>query len=184
MTALSRMDDILLKKMQQFSEHQQVETGRNCYYLAYEFYLLEQICGVYLPAILAVPIAVFESAFLGMFLLVVIALFWPLRRQRGEMMRIIKYQKKKLPEPPKELRISTLVRVLLLTAFCLWFIVYVSESSVLMAGLAMLLLLDNIFFVVIIYLVSCTPLPPEQLQWRRQRLASYRKSGILKPQAT
>tara|TARA_B100000745_G_scaffold295591_1_gene239879 strand:- start:81 stop:638 length:558 start_codon:yes stop_codon:yes gene_type:complete len=185
MVCLSKVDDTILKKIQAYSEYQQVATGRNCYKMAYEISKIETWLAYYIPAFLSVCIVVLEQNYFFILIIMQSAFFWFDRRNHRALMKYIATQTEKMPEPPKFMRESILAFAGFLTVFIVFIIaIMMLVGHWLLVGLFLSVLLGLYAYGAVNYFLSCTPLPPEVLEFRRNAKRSKRRASVLRPQPT
>jgi|GEM_PF-4129025 len=181
MILFAKVDEYILAKFQQFSEYKQVATDKNCYYLAYQFYKLEMLLSFIFPALLAIALVFFGEGVLYLLISLHIAFCMYLKRDRKYYMEYVSRQKKKIPGPSQQDRQHLLfggVCMTLLGAFWLYHV----TSVVLLAGLIVSMTLGFHMFIVTSYFMSCSPLPPQTLEFRRSVKRNKVRVGVLKPQ--
>lgn len=184
---LQALDTFLLKKFQEYSEHQQVENGRNCYALAYTCYVLKYNSGV----VLGVSAGVLGYA-MGLDMVIFIALGYLLATLLVFHFRHPVIKKKytsdtKIPEVSFQQRIFSFfwaVSWSVLPLFLLLLFIYDIGFLGLVFGFPFVCVIAvNLFEASETYFASCTPLPPEVLEARRSRSQQSRKVRSFRPQA-
>lgn len=178
---LITLDRYLLKHFQEFSEHIQVTADKNCYYLAYESYRFDHLLSRLIPGFLAICHVLITG---NMILLLVPAYFLILgfayRHQHLVMLHVSR-QTKKIPEPSEFLRYHSVIigslifGINLYLGYLLWQLPFALAYFVCMA-------LSQFCAVSTVYFLSCTPLPPETLEFRRNAKQSTKRSRAFKPQ--
>lgn len=181
MILLAKVDDYLLKKFQEFSEHKQVTTDKHCYYFAYESYKFDLILSRAIPSLMVICFVLVTG---GVFMLLIPAYFvlsWRMQRHFYFVVRYASRQTKKIPEPPAYVRYYTLLLCTFMVGVNLW-LGYLFRGVPFVFMYFYSMALSQFAAVGTIYFLSCTPLPPETLEFRRNAKRSTKTTRSFKPQ--
>ncbi len=102
--ASDTVDAFLLDKHQDYSEYQQIETGRNCYRMGYEVFRIGEVCDFYIPISIVPFMYVAGEVFLATLIMVLIPVNWFRTSRYRRSMQILKNQQDKIPGPPAKVR--------------------------------------------------------------------------------
>lgn len=181
MKFLIAIDSYLLKKFQAYSEYKQVTTDKNCYYFAYESYKFDVLLSKLITSILAVCGVVATGYTPAIIVPVYLIMSLLIFRHHHQVMRYVSVQTRKIPEPPPESRYGSIV---MYGTLMVWEITlgYTLKEIPFVFAFFLAMALSKPAAVCTLYFVSCTPLPPETLEFRRNAKRSVRKAGAFKPQ--
>lgn len=169
MITLSKVDGVLLKWFQEWSEYKQITTDKNCYYFAAEVFKLMELFSIYVPAVLFILMGFLVDAVFFLVSLIAFPVIWyVLRNDRVEMRRLAN-QTKKIPGASQAVRETSVVltlafSVLMMPLFYIAFTSSVWWLTALLTSVIIFLYLSPVHF----YLLSCSPLPPDILEFRRR----------------
>lgn len=183
MDVLQRFDAYLLKHFQEYSEHKQVTTDKNCYYFAAEAIAFERLFAYVFPAIFLIMLTVMLQDFLQGFLAAFVIVIGSRRHLRERRFwHRVRRQQKKLPEPPQPFRIIMVMHSIAWTPLNLWVMAIVGEQ-LLFAAVFGSMLLGWYMMTIAYYFLSCSPLPPETLEFRRSARRKSAPRRSFRPQA-